>query len=309
MSLKRVDSALTERFCQAGRMRRTATAVCGTVLALTLGACTPEVPRTPQPVAATPSSTTVAKPPAPVKSAPPATSSAPAVTWQAGARPLPLRPDGFGEIEPTPPELVNRALPTKDILPPPADGRYHATAGAVPADVLARSTWQPACPVKPADLRYLTMSFRGFDGRAHTGEMLVNAKGAAGITRVFGQLFAAGFPLEEMRVTSPAELTAPPTGDGNNTGSFVCRPARGQTSWSAHAYGLAVDVNPFCNPYTQRDLVLPELASAYLDRADRRPGMALAGDSTVRAFAAIGWSWGGAWTSPKDRMHFTGNGH
>ncbi|WP_436394473.1 M15 family metallopeptidase [Amycolatopsis sp. MEPSY49] len=226
-----------------------------------------------------------------------------------GAHPLPLRADGFGEIEPTPPELVNRALPTKDVLPPPPGDRYASTISAVPPDVLARSTWQAACPVKPVDLRYLTMSFWGFDGRAHTGEMLVNAKGAAGITKVFGQLFAARFPLEEMRVTAPAELTAPPTGDGNSTSAFVCRPARGQTTWSAHAYGLAVDVNPFCNPYTQGDLVLPELASAYLDRADRRPGMVLAGDATVRAFAAIGWTWGGAWTSPKDRMHFTATGH
>ncbi|WP_290054388.1 M15 family metallopeptidase [Amycolatopsis solani] len=284
-------------------MRRTA-AVFGAVLALALTSCAAEeVPSTPQPVPSTP---VPARTPA---TAPVTASSAPAVTWQVGARPLPRRPDGFGEVEPTPPELVNRALPTKDLLPPPAHGRYASTISAVPADVLARSTWQAACPVKATDLRYLTMSFWGFDGRAHTGEMLVNAKGAAGITKVFGQLFAARFPLEEMRVTSPGELTVPPTGDGNSTSAFVCRPARGQTSWSAHAYGLAVDVNPFCNPYTQGDLVLPELASAYVDRANRRPGMVLAGDAIVRAFAAIGWGWGGAWSSPKDRMHFTGNGH
>ncbi|MEU7789927.1 M15 family metallopeptidase [Amycolatopsis sp. NPDC049159] len=286
-------------------MRRTA-AVFGAVLALTLTSCASEVPSTPQPVPSTPSTRTT---PAPTTRAPVTAPSAPAVTWQVGARPLPRRPDGFGEIEPTPPELVNRALPTKDLFPPPAGDQYASTVSAVPADVLARSTWQAGCPVEATDLRYLTMSFWGFDGRAHTGEMLVNAKGAAGITQVFGKLFAARFPLEEMRVTSPEELTLPPTGDGNSTSAFVCRPARGQTSWSAHAYGLAVDVNPFCNPYTQGDLVLPELASAYVDRSNRRPGMVLAGDATVRAFAAIGWSWGGAWTSPKDRMHFTGNGH
>ncbi|WP_328443167.1 M15 family metallopeptidase [Amycolatopsis sp. NBC_00438] len=290
-------------------MRRTATATLGAVIALTLAACTSEVPSTPRPVAPAPVTTTVSKPPSPVKTAPPKTSSAPAVTWQVGARPLPRRPDGFGEIEPTPPELVNRALPTKDVLPPPAGNAYASTISAVPAGVLARSTWQAACPVKATDLRYLTMAFWGFDGRAHTGEMLVNAQGAAGITKVFGKLFAAHFPLEEMRVTSPGELTLPPTGDGNSTSAFVCRPARGQTTWSAHAYGLAVDVNPFCNPYTQGDLVLPELASAYVDRSRKRPGMVLAGDATTRAFAAIGWSWGGAWTSPKDRMHFTATGH
>ena len=310
MSLERVDSARTGRLCQADRMRRRAAAALGAVLALTTAACSAEVPSTPHPA---PPSTTVAATPAPaparVTTAPAGAPAAPAVTWQVGAHPLPLRADGFGEIEPTPPELVNRALPTKDVLPPPVGDRYAATISAVPADVLARSTWQAACPVQAGDLRYLTMSFWGFDGRAHTGEMLVNAQGAAGITKVFGQLFAAHFPLEEMRVTSPAELTAPPTGDGNSTSAFVCRPARGQTTWSAHAYGLAVDVNPFCNPYTQGALVLPELASAYLDRANRRPGMVLAGDATVRAFAAIGWSWGGAWTTPKDRMHFTATGH
>ncbi|WP_460442768.1 M15 family metallopeptidase [Amycolatopsis stemonae] len=287
-------------------MRRSATATFGAVLTLLLASCSSEGPSTPPSAAPAPPRTT---PTTGVTTPAPATSSAPAVTWQVGAHPLPRRPDGFGEIEPTPPELVNRALPTKDVLPPPAGDRYASTISAVPADVLARSTWQAACPVNSTDLRYLTMSFWGFDGRAHTGELLVNASGAAGITRVFGQLFAARFPLEEMRITSPAELTAPPTGDGNDTSAFVCRPARGQTNWSAHAYGLAVDVNPFCNPYTQGDLVLPELASAYVDRADRRPGMVLAGDATVRAFAAAGWSWGGAWHDPTDRMHFTATGH
>ncbi|RJQ78260.1 M15 family metallopeptidase [Amycolatopsis panacis] len=232
----------------------------------------------------------------------------PPVTWQVGARPLPLRPDGFGEILPTPPELVNRALPTRDLLPPPTRDRYAAKVTAVPADVLARSTWQPACPVASADLRYVTLSFWGFDGRAHTGELLVRQDAAKPVTDAFGELFAQRFPIEEMRITAPAELDAAPTGDGNNTSAFVCRPARGQASWSAHAYGLAVDVDPFCNPYTKSDLVLPELASSYLDRKNVRPGMVLADDPVVRAFAREGWQWGGAWRSPTDRMHFTATG-
>jgi hypothetical protein len=67
-------------------------------------------------------------------------------------------------------------------------------------------------------------------------------------------------------------------------------------------------VNPFCNPYTKGDLVLPELASSYVDRKNARPGMVFARDPTVRAFAAIGWSWGGDWTSPRDLQHFTATG-
>jgi len=222
--------------------------------------------------------------------------------------PLPLRPDGHGEVRPTPPELVDRRLPTRDVLPPPDADEFVATVEPVPDEVLARSTWTPECPVQPPDLRYVTVVFRGFDGAAHTGELLVAASVAEDVAAVFGELFAAGFPIEEMRVTTGAELTAPPTGDGNNTTAFVCRRAVGLTRWSAHALGLAVDVNPFQNPYRRDDLVLPELASAYLDRDTARPGMIHDGGPVVAAFERIGWTWGGDWSSPVDLHHFSETG-
>jgi hypothetical protein len=33
--------------------------------------------------------------------------------------------------------------------------------------------------------------------------------------------------------------------------------------------------------------------------------MILPGDIVVRAFARIGWSWGGAWGTQKDYQHFS----
>jgi hypothetical protein len=240
--------------------------------------------------------------------APPATRTT--GTWRVGARPLPLRPDGFGKVLATPAALRDRRLPTRDRLPPPPGGRFRSSVRPVSAAVRARmgATWKPGCPVALADLRYVTVSFRGFDGRAHTGELVVNRGVAAGVVSVFARLYAARFPIEEMRLVTGADLTAHPTGDGNNTAAFVCRAARKQTRWSAHAYGLAVDVNPFQNPYRRGDLVLPELASAYLDRDRYRPGMIHPGDPVTRAFAAIGWTWGGTWRSPKDLMHFSATG-
>ncbi|OWY59549.1 hypothetical protein B7486_73980 [cyanobacterium TDX16] len=178
----------------------------------------------------------------------------------------------------------------------------------VPADVQARSTWQPACPVSLEELRYVTVSFFGFDGLFHTGELLVHQDAAEGMVEVFRRLHEARFPIEEMRITRVDELDAPPTGDGNNTGAFVCRPVTGGSGWSEHAYGLAIDINSFHNPYEKGDVVLPELASAYLDRGNVRPGMILAGDVVVQAFADMGWTWGGAWNSLKDHQHFSANG-
>lgn len=225
-----------------------------------------------------------------------------------GTRVLPVGANGFAKAQDTPPELRDRSFITVDDLPPPPDGRFHVTIQPVPADVLARSSWNSHCPVAAGDLRYVTVGFRGFDGRAHTGELLVNAQAADKLVTVFGRLFAAGFPIERMRISSNAELNAPPTGDGNTTESFACRPVRGQTAWSQHAYGLAVDVNPFQNPYHKGQVVLPELATAYLDRAQAWPGMIQPGGPVVQAFAAVGWHWGGTFRSLKDYMHFSANG-
>jgi hypothetical protein len=76
-----------------------------------------------------------------------------------------------------------------------------------------------------------------------------------------------------------------------------------------HAYGLAIDLNPFQNPYKQGSLVIPELSTSYLDRSYDRPGMVHHGDLVWQAFRDIGWGWGGDWSSPKDYTHFSSNGH
>jgi hypothetical protein len=225
-----------------------------------------------------------------------------------GTRPLPLRPDEHGEVQPTPPVLVDRRLATPEDLAPPADGTFEWSIEPVPAEVLARSSWVPECPVTVDELAYVTVSHMGFDGEYHTGELLVNAAWAEEVVGVFEELHAAQFPIEQMRIIRAEEIDAPPTGDWNDTTSFVCRPAVGNTSWSQHAYGLAVDVNPFHNPYLKGDLVLPELASSYTDRDDIRPGMIEAGDIVVTSFAEMGWAWGGNWNTLKDWMHFSASG-
>lgn len=223
---------------------------------------------------------------------------------------LPLGPDGENGIaQPTPPELQDRRLETIDRLPPPSDDQFVATIGPVPGDVIARSTWTEECPVTRDELAYINVAHYGFDGEFHTGEMIVNAAVAQDIVGVFEKLHAARFPLEQLKVTTQEELDAPPTGDGNGSGSFGCRPAVGSGSWSQHAYGLAVDINPFHNPYVHGELIIPELAMSYLDRDRVLPGMVFDGDVVVEAFAEIGWAWGGNWNSLKDWMHFSQNGH
>ncbi len=298
-------------------VRRTYAVALVLVLALALAGCGPGDDGAAEPVstasAAGPGHQTDQPPkpeppkPEPTKKGPP---PAPYSDWDLGAHPLPLRPDGLGEIRPTPAELVERRFATVDLLPPPAGGGFHSTIGPVTNAIRQRlgKTWSPDCPVGLDGLSYLTVSFRGFDGRAHTGELVVAAGEAADVVSVFEALFAADFPIEEMRLPGTADVDAHPTGDGNDTVALACRPTTGGTSWSAHAYGLAIDVDPFDNPYVKGDVVLPELASSYLDRSWQRPGMVQPDSLAVREFARIGWSWGGDWSSLKDYQHFTATG-
>lgn len=261
-----------------------------------------------------PSVTTPATADATASNAAPAQVSAAGRPAWLGTRVLPLAADGFGQRLPTPAELVDRRLMTPTIPDPTppspgADGRFAASITDVPAAVAARSTWHAGCPITLAELRYLTVTFHGFDARTHTGELLVHEDVADDIVRVFASLYAERFPIEELRVIAVDELSAPPTGDGNVTSAFVCRATIGDSRWSDHAFGRAIDVNPFHNPYVRGDLVIPELAGAYVERSDVRPGMVVSGDAVTRAFSAIGWSWGGDWTgTATDPMHFSASG-
>ena len=226
-----------------------------------------------------------------------------------GTRLLALRPgDGLGVATPTPVELVDRQLWTVDHLDPPTGNEFVSSLiTPPPPDVIERSTWRPECPVGIDALAYGQVSFYGFDGLFHTGEFLVHQDFGEGIVEIFRELHATRFPIEEMRVTTQGDVDAPRTGDANNTSSFVCRLAVGSSSWSRHAHGGAIDINPFHNPFVRGDLVLPELASSYIDRTNERPGMVT--PAVVALFADLGWGWGGEWTSVDDWMHFSDTGN
>jgi hypothetical protein len=223
-------------------------------------------------------------------------------------RPLPVTDTGFGEVRPTPRELRVRRFNLPDSVPPlPGDG-FAERVEQAPAKVIARSTWKPQCPVRADQLDWVRVAYRGFDGRRHSGELLAHEEVSADLVRVFRALWKARFPIEEMRITEARELDLEPTGDGNNTGAFVCRPSADGSGYSEHARGLAIDVNPFQNPYRRGEVVIPELASAYLDRGRERPGMIFDDGPVVAAFDAIAWGWGGRYRNLTDLHHFSRNG-
>ena len=197
---------------------------------------------------------------------------------------------------------------------------FHAASEPLPRPVQtqlkAEGFWRSGCPVGLSELRLVTVSHWGFDGRAHTGQLVVSARVAGPLERVFGQLYRLHFPIRHMTL---ADMYGPTRGrprDGDVTGSFDCRQAvpspctggRGTGKWSMHAFGLAVDVNPVENPYVGCGQSRDPTARRFFDRSRHLRGMVTR--RAIAAFRAIGWGWGGSWAgSTKDYMHFSSNGH
>jgi hypothetical protein len=154
------------------------------------------------------------------------------------------------------------------------------------------------------------VTYVGFDRRAHTGELVVNVAVAADVATVFRRLYAARFPIRRMRPVSAYGGSDPRSMAADNTSAFNCRyaVAPGPRQWSVHAYGEAVDVNTVENPYVEGGRVRPPAGRSYLDRSRYRRGMAVAGGVLVRAFASVGWQWGGRWASSPDWQHFSKTG-
>ena len=169
-------------------------------------------------------------------------------------------------------------------------------------------SWRPGCPVPIEDLRLLTLDHWGYDGAEHQGELVVHADYADGILSVFRMLFDARFPIERMQLVDIYDADDHASTLANNTAAFNCRTVVGNPgSWSEHAFGRAIDINPRVNPYVLDPRIQHPSLAPYLDRSRQEPGIIQPGDSAVQAFATIGWLWGGTWSSP-DYQHFSATG-
>jgi D-alanyl-D-alanine carboxypeptidase len=188
---------------------------------------------------------------------------------------------------------------------------FHATVQPIPPAVRMQMTgvsWHSGCPVPLSDLRLLTLTYRGFDGRTHTGQLVASRDAAGTLVSVFRRLYAAGFPIRRMELVDRYGGDDYRSIEADNTSAFNCRAATGSTHWSQHAYGRAIDVNPIENPYVSGGTSSHPASKPYLDRSRHRPGMAFEGGVLVESFRAAGWGWGGTWSGIQDYQHFSSNG-
>ena len=195
---------------------------------------------------------------------------------------------------------------------------FHATSAPLTRDqralLLHAREYHGGCPVELSGLRVLGVSYWGFDHKVRQGTMVVNANAVAPLTTVFHKLYDLRFPIHFMSLMDAYGPHPPPSGDV--TASFECRQAvpspcsggTGTGSWSEHAYGEAVDLNPVENPYVGCGQTRDKTAVSFMKRTPLRRGMVT--PAVLAAFQSVGWGWGGSWYgSTKDYMHFSQTGH
>jgi hypothetical protein len=196
--------------------------------------------------------------------------------------------------------------------PSASAGGYRASVSRLPSGVremMRGSSWRPGCPVGLNDLRLVRVTYVGFDGEPHPGKLVVHRWFADEMVSVFRKLFREGFPIRRMRLVDRYGADDMESMKADNTSAFNCRYRGGACcTWSMHAYGKAIDINPVENPYVGTWGVSPPNGAPYVDRSDRRPGMIYAKDKVWWAFRSIGWEWGGTWSGSKDYQHFSANG-
>ncbi len=164
-----------------------------------------------------------------------------------------------------------------------------------------------------SDLRYLRMLYVGFDGQPHVGEMVVHEQIADTVLEIFRILYDSGYQIEKMRLIDDYGGDDDASCLDNNTSCFNYRVVEGSTSLSRHAFGMAIDINPFYNPYvTYEDgieHISPEGSESYADRsADFPHKIGGEGDLCLELFEERGFTWGGDWRTLKDYQHFQING-
>lgn len=161
------------------------------------------------------------------------------------------------------------------------------------------------------DLRYVGILYNDFNGLTQAGELICNKAIAEDLVEIFHELYLSGYSIEKVVLVDNYGGDDTASMSADNTSCFNYRVVDGSASLSKHAYGLAIDINPFYNPYVVfgkgeggTDYISPAGSEVYADRSVSFAYKIDEKDLCYRLFKEHGFTWGGDWNSCKDYQHF-----
>ena len=157
-------------------------------------------------------------------------------------------------------------------------------------------------------LRYVNVLHYDFDGNVQNGELICHKAIAQDLLEIFYELYNLRYPIEKICLVDEYQGDDSLSMQDNNTSCFNYR-ALPSGRLSNHAYGLAIDLNPFYNPYVTRRgdgsvNIAPAGSELYADRSQSFSYKIDTEDPAFVLFTQHGFTWGGNWRSSKDYQHF-----
>lgn len=169
-------------------------------------------------------------------------------------------------------------------------------------------SYKENCTVPYEELRYVSVQYVDFEGGVQTGELICNQAIAQDLVEIFYELYQAQYPIAQIRLVDEYGADDTLSCLDNNTSCFNFRVVEGSKNLSKHALGLAVDINPFYNPYVTYpggvETISPVGSEAYADRTKDFAYKIDENDLCYKLFTEHGFTWGGHWKTLKDYQHF-----
>jgi hypothetical protein len=148
-------------------------------------------------------------------------------------------------------------------------------------------------------LELIDVVYISTDGKIHKGQILTNRLIAEDIREIFSFMLNESFVIEKAVPITRYNWSDSLSMEENNSYSFCYR----NMSYSKHAYGMAIDINPRFNPLRWKIEDKPnQPVGAELDTTVN--GTLFPGHPVVDQFKKLGFRWGHSFTKYYDDHHF-----
>jgi len=150
-------------------------------------------------------------------------------------------------------------------------------------------------------LKLINVQYYSTDHKIHQGQVLANQKIADKIDLLFKYMLFLKFPIAHAIPVVNYHWDDELSMQSNNTYSFCYR----DISFSKHAHGMAIDINPYFNPERWK--------AGYENRVDKPegahydpnvPGTFYKLHPVVQELKKLGFRWGHTFTEKMDDHHF-----
>jgi peptidoglycan LD-endopeptidase CwlK len=157
-------------------------------------------------------------------------------------------------------------------------------------------------PKKVIDsLCLINVKYYSFDNKIHKGQLVVHKAVKDDVIEIFNLILKIKFRVAKVIPIVKYSWSDDASMADNNTSAFCYRFIAGTNRFSNHAFGKAVDINPFNNPVVYPSGRISPKGAKYKPGT---PGTFSKDHPIVKAFLEKGWRWGGDFKSMADNHHF-----